>query len=154
MLCSFHIVFALVTFIFSVTDPRISEPPSYPAFPPNPVDPFLQPVMPPEYPGHSHLVPTVKQEEYILGDGLPNGLVMSTGVMPPPAVPHSVSIPGVMVDSPMQEVQPQAESQVQPCISDLLSSPHMLPCEQNILLFLFNNLIKFKIQCLLIQANC
>ncbi|KAL7857866.1 hypothetical protein AOLI_G00179680 [Acnodon oligacanthus] len=108
-------------------NPRIAEPPSYPAFQPNPVDPFLQPIIPPEFPGHGHLAPTVKQEEYILGDCLPNGLGMGTGVIPPPTVPHAVSMPGAIVDSPMQEVQPQAESHVQPCISDLLSSPHMLP---------------------------
>uniref|UniRef100_A0A8C1IR52 Interferon regulatory factor 6-like n=1 Tax=Cyprinus carpio TaxID=7962 RepID=A0A8C1IR52_CYPCA len=80
-----------------------------------------------EFPSHSAI--KVEQAQYPCG-GLPNGLGMETGVIPPPllqdVVTHSVG-PPAMVDSPMQEVPVQAENQVHPCISELLSSPHMLP---------------------------
>uniref|UniRef100_A0A4W4F3S1 IRF tryptophan pentad repeat domain-containing protein n=1 Tax=Electrophorus electricus TaxID=8005 RepID=A0A4W4F3S1_ELEEL len=108
-------------------DSRIAEPANYQAFPRSTVDPFLVPVIAPDFTGQGHMVATVKQEDFILGEGLPNGLGIGTGVIPPSTVPHAVSGPGAIVDSPMQEVQAQAESHVQPCISDLLSSPHMLP---------------------------
>ncbi|XP_076862881.1 interferon regulatory factor 5 [Brachyhypopomus gauderio] len=108
-------------------NPRTGEPPSYQAFPPNTVDPFLVPVIAPNFTGQGHIVPTVKQEDFILGEALPNGLGMSTRVIPSPGVPQAMSVQGAIVDSPMQEVQPQVESHVTPCISDLLSSPHMLP---------------------------
>lgn len=82
-----------------------------------------------EFPSHSAI--KVEQAQYPCG-GLPNGLGMETGVIPPPllqdVVTHSVG-PPAMVDSPMQEVPVQAENQVHPCISELLSSPHMLPCK-------------------------
>uniref|UniRef100_A0A672RPA2 Interferon regulatory factor 5-like n=1 Tax=Sinocyclocheilus grahami TaxID=75366 RepID=A0A672RPA2_SINGR len=82
-----------------------------------------------EFPSHSAI--KVEQTPYpIHGGGLPNGLGMGTGVIPPPGlqdvVTHSVGPPAI-VDSPMQEVPAQAENQVHPCISELLSSPHMLP---------------------------
>uniref|UniRef100_A0A4W4F659 IRF tryptophan pentad repeat domain-containing protein n=1 Tax=Electrophorus electricus TaxID=8005 RepID=A0A4W4F659_ELEEL len=111
----------------SFADSRIAEPANYQAFPRSTVDPFLVPVIAPDFTGQGHMVATVKQEDFILGEGLPNGLGIGTGVIPPSTVPHAVSGPGAIVDSPMQEVQAQAESHVQPCISDLLSSPHMLP---------------------------
>ncbi|RXN13916.1 interferon regulatory factor 6-like protein [Labeo rohita] len=83
----------------------------------------------PEFPSHSAI--KVEQTPYpVHAGGLPNGLGMGTGVIPPPVlqdvVTHSVG-PPAMVDSPMQEVPAQVENQVHPCISELLSSPHMLP---------------------------
>ncbi|XP_016298605.1 interferon regulatory factor 6-like [Sinocyclocheilus anshuiensis] len=82
-----------------------------------------------EFPSHSAI--KVEQTPYpVHGGGLPNGVGMGTGVIPPPGlqdvVTHSVGPPAI-VDSPMQEVPSQAENQVHPCISELLSSPHMLP---------------------------
>ncbi|XP_062850717.1 interferon regulatory factor 5 [Trichomycterus rosablanca] len=108
-------------------NPRISEPPSYPAFPANQVEPLFQPVAPPDLPGFCSIAPTMKQEEYILRENAPNGLNMDSGIIAPPAVPSTVGMQGTIVDSPMSEVQPEAESHVQSCISDLLTSPHMLP---------------------------
>ncbi|XP_067284652.1 interferon regulatory factor 5 isoform X2 [Pseudorasbora parva] len=61
---------------------------------------------PPEFPGHNAI--KVEQGSYPIHGGLPNG-------------------PPTMVDTPMQEVPAQAENQIHPCISELLSSPHMLP---------------------------
>lgn len=86
---------------------------------------------PTEFPSHSAI--KVEQGSYpVHGGGLSNGMEMGTGVMPPPVlqdvVSHSVG-PSTMVDSPMQEVPAQAENQIHPCISELLSSPHMLPCK-------------------------
>lgn len=85
----------------------------------------------PEFPSHRAI--KVEQTPYpVHAGGLPNGLGMGTGVIPPPVlqdvVTHSVG-PPAMVDSPMQEVPAQVENQVHPCISELLSSPHMLPCK-------------------------
>lgn len=76
----------------------------------------------------------VEQASYpVHGGGLPNGLGMGTGVVPPPVlqdvVTHSVGPPVTPMDTPMQEVPAQVENQVHPCISELLSSPHMLPCK-------------------------
>lgn len=84
-----------------------------------------------EFPSHGAI--KVEQTPYpVHGEGLPNVLGMDTGVIPPPGlqdvVTHSVGPPAI-VDSPMQEVPSQAENQVHPCISELLSSPHMLPCK-------------------------
>ncbi|MCJ8743430.1 hypothetical protein PDJAM_G00093930 [Pangasius djambal] len=108
-------------------NPCIPEPPSYPAFPANPGDAFLLPSMPPGFPDHSHIAPAVKQEEHLFREAVPNGHGLGTRVIAPSAVPHPVDMPDTMEDSPMPEVRPEVESQVQPCISDLLSSPHMLP---------------------------
>lgn len=84
-----------------------------------------------EFPSHRAI--KVEQTPYpVHGGGLPNGLGMGAGVIPPPGlqdvVTHSVGPPAI-VDSPMQEEPAQAENQVHPCISELLSSPHMLPCK-------------------------
>uniref|UniRef100_A0A8C2G0K6 Interferon regulatory factor 5 n=1 Tax=Cyprinus carpio TaxID=7962 RepID=A0A8C2G0K6_CYPCA len=117
------------------------DPSSYPAYPPRVDVPFTssiadgEPRTGPsagsltEFPSHSAI--KVEQTSYpVHGGGLPNGLGMGTGVIPPPGlqdvVTHSVGPPAI-VDSPMQEVPAQAENQVHPCISELLSSPHMLP---------------------------
>lgn len=116
-----------------MTDPCMTEPPSYPAFPTNPADTFPPPTT--FFPGHSHIAPTVKQEEYLLGDVIPNGCGLGTRVIAPSAVPNT-DITDTMV-SPMPEVRPEVESQVQPCISDLLSSPHMLPCKHGLFLYIF-----------------
>ncbi|XP_060759869.1 interferon regulatory factor 5 isoform X2 [Neoarius graeffei] len=113
----------LTNFAHLSINPCMTEPPSYPAFPTNPADTFPPPTT--FFPGHSHIAPTVKQEEYLLRDVIPNGCGLGTRVIAPSAVPNT-DITDTMV-SPMPEVRPEVESQVQPCISDLLSSPHMLP---------------------------
>lgn len=84
---------------------------------------------PSEFPSHRAI--KVEQGAFpIHGGGLQNGMGMGTGVIPPPVlqdvVTHPVGPPAI-VDSPMQEVPSQAENQIHPCISELLSSPHMLP---------------------------
>lgn len=86
---------------------------------------------PSEFPNHRAI--KVEQGAFpVHGGGLPNGMGMGTGVIPPPVlqdvVTHPVGPPAI-VDSPMQEVPSQAENQIHPCISELLSSPHMLPCK-------------------------
>lgn len=61
-----------------------------------------------------------------------NGLVMDTGVLSTPVLSDitAPAIPAVpMGESPMTGVQTGAETHVQPCIYDLLSSPHVLPCK-------------------------
>lgn len=135
------------------TDPRAGEPPSYPAYPPRGDVPFTSPirgfnpahhnppinlleVVPmtshlaqpgpvlPDFSGHATI--KVEQESFPLANGL------GMGVIPPPVlqdvVTHSVGPPDIE-DTPMQEVPAQVENQVHPCISELLSSPHMLPCK-------------------------
>ncbi|KAA0720944.1 Interferon regulatory factor 5 [Triplophysa tibetana] len=89
---------------------------------------LTQPV-PPDFTGRGPI--KVEQVSYpIHSGGHPNGLGMGSGVIPPPAlqdvVTHSVG-PQAIVDTPMQEVPAQVENQIHPCISELLSSPHMLP---------------------------
>ncbi|XP_051544001.1 interferon regulatory factor 5-like isoform X2 [Myxocyprinus asiaticus] len=84
---------------------------------------------PHEFPSHGPV--KVEQGTYpVHGGGLLNDLGMETGVIPPSVlqdvVSHSVGPPAI-VDSPMQEVPAQVENQIHPCISELLSSPHMLP---------------------------
>lgn len=117
-----------------MTDPCMTEPPSYPAFPANPVDnSFLLHNM--LFPDHSHIAPSVKQEEHLVREAVPNGCGLGTRVIAPSAVPNTVDITDTM-DSPMPEVRPEVESQVQPCISDLLSSPHMLPRKHGIFLYI------------------
>lgn len=112
------------------TDPRINEPPSYPAFPGNQVEPLFPSVVASDLPTYCSIAPTMKQEEYIHTENLPNGLNMEAGIIAPPAVPSAaVGMQSTIVDSPMTEVQSEATSHVQSCISDLLSSPHMLPCK-------------------------
>lgn len=96
---------------------------------------LTQPV-PPDFTSRGPI--KVEQVSYpIHGGGHPNGLGMGSGVIPPPAlqdvVTHSVG-PQAIVDTPMQEVPAQVENQIHPCISELLSSPHMLPCKILILL--------------------
>lgn len=122
--------------ICSVTDPCTVEPPSYPAFPANPVDTFPLPFMPPAFPDHSHIAPTVKQEEHLLREAVPNGCGLGTRVIAPSAVPQTIVMPDTMADSPMPEVRPEVESQVHTCLSDLLSSPHMLPRKHGIFLYI------------------
>lgn len=86
---------------------------------------------PSEFSSHSAI--KIEQGSYpVHGGGLSNGMEMGSGVIPPPVlqdvVSHSVG-PPTIVDTPMQEVPSQAENQIHPCISELLSSPHMLPCK-------------------------
>lgn len=120
-----------------MTDPCSTEPPSYPGFPANPVDAYLLPIMQPAFPDHSHVALTVKQEEHLLRGVVPNGHGLGTRVIAPSALPHTgIEVPNTMADSPMPEVRPEVESQVQPCISDLLSSPHMLPRKHGIFLYI------------------
>ncbi|TSX44510.1 Interferon regulatory factor 5 [Bagarius yarrelli] len=107
-------------------DPCITEPPSYPAFLAN-QDTFSLSVMGPEFHASSHITPAVKQEDHLLREDVLNGHGLGSRVIAPSAVSHTMAMPDTMEDSPMPEVRPEVESQVQPCISDLLSSPHMLP---------------------------
>ena len=61
-----------------------------------------------------------------------NGVAMDTGVIPSPVLADisAPAVPAVPIgESPMPAVQTVAETQVQPCIYDLLSSPHVLPCK-------------------------
>ncbi|KAF7694132.1 interferon regulatory factor 5 [Silurus meridionalis] len=108
-------------------NPLASELPSYPAFPANPVDRFLVPIMPPVFPDHGHIVPNMKQKEHLLREPVPNGHGLVNRAIAPSAVPHAVDMTDTLVDSPMPEVRPEVESQVQSCVSDLLTNPHMLP---------------------------
>ncbi|XP_065141068.1 interferon regulatory factor 5 [Paramisgurnus dabryanus] len=142
----------LTNFVNLTIDPRAGEPPSYPAYPPRVDVPFTsiggginpahhnRPInlldvvhnnpngaapmashlaQPPEFPSHP-----IKVEQGTYGGGLGNDLVMSSAGIPPPVLQDVVTHP---VDTPMQEVPAQVENQINPCIAELLSSPHMLP---------------------------
>lgn len=74
----------------------------------------------------------VEQGMLALSGTVVSGLVMDTGVLPAPVLSDitTPAIPAVpMGESPMTGVQTAAETPVQPCIYDLLSSPHVLPRE-------------------------
>lgn len=100
--------------------------------------------MGPGFSDHSQIAPTVKQEEHLLREAVLNGHGLGTRVIAPSALPHTVEMPDTMEDSPMPEVRPEVESQVQPCISDLLSSPHMLPRKHVIFIFFISFFLSFK----------
>lgn len=128
--------------ICSMTDACITDPPSYPPFLTN-QDTFPLSIMGPGFSDHSQIAPTVKQEEHLLREAVLNGHGLGTRVIAPAALAHTVEMPDTMVDSPMPEVRPEVESQVQPCISDLLSSPHMLPCKHGIFLYILSVYLSF-----------
>ncbi|XP_030630162.1 interferon regulatory factor 5 [Chanos chanos] len=92
---------------------------------------FSQPTMTPsEFPCQVPIV-DVDSTGFVHSRGLSDRCGVDSGVMSVPTLAE-ISVPPVvpsvsMGESPMPGIQTEGESQVQPCIYDLLSSPHMLP---------------------------
>ncbi|XP_062374155.1 interferon regulatory factor 5 [Sardina pilchardus] len=87
-------------------------------------------VAPQDFGRHMPIMGGVEQGMLAHSGPIVNGLPMDTGVIPNPVLTEisTPAIPAVpMVESPMPGVQTVAAPQVQPCIYDLLSSPHVLP---------------------------